>query len=326
MTRAHMSLVASPLSSPSSDWLRTAVPQHDGDVIAHVASCAEDLPRLASVIEAIGDRAAFDQVVLDVGAGPGTAGRLEELGAFVPITRLGVPEVPGAVQDALEVNRCAAVVLHVDDHAGLCCALAAARLGIAIVRVGGIPRSGSGRVIARLADVLLTRSPLDEVTRPATVAPDRAFVIGNPLVDMVQRHARGALAAAAWRRYDILPGAYNFAVLTGKASFAEIAPRLNDLAARSRLILEAPSGCDVAGAVTVSGPSFLERLSLERAAKAIFTDSERVAEEATVLGVPCHNLQSGPELPAAAPSWDGPAGVRAADAFVANFARVRLSG
>ncbi len=38
------------------------------------------------------------------------------------------------------------------------------------------------------------------------------------------------------------------------------------------------------------------------------------------------NLQSGPELPAAAPSWDGPAGVRAADAFVANFARVRLSG
>ncbi len=73
-------------------------------------------------------------------------------------------------------------------------------------------------MIARLADVLLTRSPLDDVTRPATIAPERAFVIGNPLVDVVQRHARGALAAAAWRRYDVLPGAYNFAVLTGRVA------------------------------------------------------------------------------------------------------------
>ena len=49
------------------------------------------------------------------------------------------------------------------------------------------------------------------------------------------------------------------------------------------------------------------------------------AEEAAVLGVPCHSLDAGRELPAAATSWDGPAGIRAADAFVSNFARVRLS-
>jgi UDP-N-acetylglucosamine 2-epimerase len=163
------------------------------------------------------------------------------------------------------------------------------------------------------------------VTQPATIAPERAFVIGNPLVDVVQRHARSALAAAAWRRYDLSPGAYNFAVLTGRASFAAVAPRLTQLAAaRTPLILEAPDGYDVPGAVTVGDRSFLQRLSLERAAKTIFTDSERVHEEATVLGVPCHSLDAARDLPAASTSWEGPAGIRAADAFVSNFARVRL--
>ena len=48
-----------------------------------------------------------------------------------------------------------------------------------------------------------------------------------------------------------------------------------------------------------------------------------------MLGVPCHSRRSaerrGGRLPADVPRpGTGPAGVRAADAFVANFARVRL--
>jgi hypothetical protein len=182
-------------------------------------------------------------------------------------------------------------------------------------------------VIARLADVLLTRSPLDEASHPATLTPERVFVIGNPLVDVIQRHARAALSAAAWRRYGVSPGGYDLVVLTGDVPPA----RLTELGARPPLILAARAGDDVPGAAVVTAPTFLERLSLERAARAIHTDSARVHEEAAALGVPCHFIgacapPAGNErdLPTTATSWDRSAGVRAADAVVANFARVRL--
>jgi UDP-N-acetylglucosamine 2-epimerase len=222
--------------------------------------------------------------------------------------------------------------VHVDDDAGLCCALAAARLGVAIVRIGGVPSSGPGRVIAHLADVLLTRSPLDDASRPATLAPERSFVIGNPLVDVVQRDARAALALAAWRRFDVAPGAYDLVVLAGHVPFADIARRLGTMASGFPLVLEAPAGYEVPGARVVTSPTFLERLSLERAARSIFTDSMRVHEEAAVLGVPCHSIGDNAPLVAVEQNlatpvtcWDRRAGLRAADALVANFARVRLS-
>jgi hypothetical protein len=322
-----MTLVPS-ATDQSGAWLRSAVARHDGGVIVHVAGAAEELPRLAGVIEAIEERAAFDQIVLDAGAGPVIERTLVELGAGVPVLRPDRrPELPDDLQQTLEESQCTTLIVHVDDHAGLCCALAAARLGISVVRVGGLPQSGPGRVIARLADVLLTRSPLDDPSRPGTVSPERVFVIGNPLVDVVQRHARAALNAAAWRELGVSPGGYVLVALTGEVPFAAIERALNDLAARSPVVLEAPSGYHVPGARVVSSPSFLERLSLERAAKSIFTDSARVHEEAAVLGVPCHSFGGHHVAADVSPDvspWDWQAGLRAADAVVANFARVRL--
>jgi hypothetical protein len=338
MTRAHMNLVSSAALDAPGTWLRTA-PVQDGGVIVHVAGRSEELPRLASVIEAIEHRAAFDQLVLDAGAGPALDNTLAQFGVIVPVRRLARrPELPEDVLSTLRACQCTALVVHVDDDAGLACALAAARLGISIVRIGGAPQSGPGRVIARLADVLLTRSPMDALTRPAMLLPERVVVIGNPLVEVVERHARAALAAAAWRAYDVSPGGYVLATLTGAVPFAQIEQKLSELASRFPLILEAPSSFDVPGARIAEAPSFLERLSLERAATAIFTDSARVHEEAAVLGVPCLAVNGSAEAPEAAlvcgaprgngpdgvTPWDRRAGERASDALVANFARVRL--
>lgn len=329
MSRGFVALVPSPANEVEG-WLGNALVQRDGAVILHVAGAAEDLPRLVSLIEAIEDRAAFDQIVLDAGAGPATESTLAELDAGVPVFHLDrPPEIPDEVLDTLEESRCTVVVVHVDDQAGLCCALAAARLGIAVVRVGGPPRSGAGRVIARLADVLLTRWPLDGPSHGGAVTPDRVCVIGNPLRDLVQRHARAALDAAAWREFGVSPGGYMLGVLTGNLPFVAVEGPLTDLERRFPLVLESPPGYEVPGARLVSTPSFLKRLSLQRTAKAIFTDSARVREEAAFLGVRCHTFDlacaaDSPEIEADITPRDRQAGSRAANALVANFARVRL--
>jgi hypothetical protein len=123
------------------------------------------------------------------------------------------------------------------------------------------------------------------------------------------------------------------AVLSGHVPFPALQPVLTELAARNRLVLEGPARWEIPTAHRVGPTTFLERLSLERTAAAIVTDSPRVREEAAVIGVPCHAIDadgvvgaadegSGPRI---AGARDGRAGERAADALVANFARLRLA-
>src|SRR5262249_35720666 len=108
------------------------------------------------------------------------------------------------------------------------------------------------------------------------------------------------------------------------------------------------------GASVVRDLGFVERLSLERAAGAIVTDSRRVQEEAAALGIRCYvpgepdrrlradtggttlglgddpwalatvTPAGNPPTPCAIPLWDGRAGARVAAVLVANFARVLL--
>jgi hypothetical protein len=334
MTRRHISVVPASPVHDTEDWVRTAVAQRDDTVILHVATDAEDLPRLASVIEATDRRGAFDQFVLDAGAGPGIEQTLAPLGADVSVgyCLTGQPEVPADVDVTLVECGATAIVIHVDDQAALCCAIAAARRGISIVRIGGVPETGTGRAITRLADLLLTRTEGDALESPLDRVTERVTVIGNPLVDVVGRHARAALDAAAWRRCGVAPGGYVLAVLTGHVPQALIEPAIHELASHNALVLEAPARWKLPAAHRLVHLSFLERLSLERTASAIVSDSARVCEESAVLGVPCHKIDADGvihpaqvgEEPASASSRDGRAGERAANALAANYARLRL--
>lgn len=324
-------------------WQRSAVAQPDSGVIVHVCGAAEDAPRLAGVISALRNTGAFEQVVLAAEAAA-TKVALTELGVQAALRE--VRETVEAMRDALTRLRPVAVVTHADDPAGMAAALAAARLGVSIVRVGAAPACPEGRAIARLADLLMVRGEEDADVR---FEPERTHVVGNPLIDAVRRVAR----AAGRRRPDFEFGRYVLAVFTPRAPFAQLAGPLAGLAPNTPLVLAAPPGVAVPGARSVHSPSFVERLSLERAAGAIITDSERVQEEAAVLGVRCYALAAPglrvradaggttvalddarslvairPELnaptPCAIPLWDGRAGARVADVLLANFARVRL--
>ena len=336
--------------------------QRDGGAVVHLSAVAEDVPRVAAAAWALAETNAFGQLVLDVSDEGGAAVALAELGVTVPVRRVAPAHgtLPDALRAELAPTGCLALILHSDGAAALAGGLAAARLGVSLVRVGsttpGRTAEGAARAVGRLADLLLVHGCDD----PAIVAPERVHVIGNPLIDAVRRYSREAVARAAWRRHELDRGRYVLALLTGPPA-PELAAPLAALAAEAPLVIGAPAhwhallapAC-AAGARFAAAPGFVERLSLERAAGAIVTDSARVQEEAASLGIRCHALgepagrvradaggttvalgadpwaltrvrpDPNPPTPCMIPLWDARAGARLADVLVANFALVRL--
>jgi len=336
--------------APIADWRSAGVPLHDGGAIVHVCPAHEDVPRVAPLIRAIDATGAFDQVVLDAGGRRGSARALLALGVDVALRRVGGSraELARALRDELALLPAVAVLVYDDDDAGVAAALAAARLGVSLVRVGAVPTGAaatpSRRLVARLADLLLVHGEEDAQALCPAIAPERIHVIGNPLIDAVRRAKSPAPPART-------PGGYVLAVLA--AADAALVAALAALAARVELLIDAPAHVRVPGARRLDGRAdFHERLALQRAAGAIVTDSRRAQEEAAALGVRCYalgpryervavdaggttvalehagalaavRLEPHAPTPCAIPLWDGRAGARAADVLVTNFARLR---
>jgi hypothetical protein len=277
----------------------TGIAQPDGAVIVHAGGGADALPGIAATSWAIARSGAFEQLIFDTS---GAAHALLELRADAAVVRIdGSRGLLGTLQEALAELRCVAVMVHADDDAGLAAALAASRLGLSVVRVGGALGDGrSARVIARLADLQLVNHADDARALRTQGAPERLHVVGNPAIDAVRRFARAASRRAGWRRLGLEPGSYSLASLCADATLPDGA------------VVEPP------------GTGYVDHLSLVQAARTVVTDSPRVRDEAAALGVRHHapGEAQAPE-PAAIPLWDGRAGARITRVLVANFARVR---
>ena len=328
MTSPRMSIVRGTCGDARDDWQSIAAAQSDGAAIVHVSSRGDDLPRIAALTWAIAAAGVFDQLVLDVARETGAERALDELSAAAAVRRLDTSSgLLAALQDALAGMRCVAVVVQADDDAALAGALASARLGISVVRVGRAAGDhGSARAIARLADLQLVFGDDDARALRTRFAPERIHVVGNPVVDAVRRFAGEASARAAWRPLQLEPGRYVLATAPVGG--------LTRLAARHRLVVEAPASWDPsaaleAGARVVRAPGYVDHLSLLRSAGAVVTDCARVREEAAVFGIECRASGDDVETPFAGerviPLCDGRAGARAARVLVTNFARVRLA-
>jgi hypothetical protein len=319
MIERHMRAVPAPAGGPpevTRHWLESATPRDDGEGLVHVVATAEDPPRVAPVIWAIEEAAHFEQRVLAGFAG--AAGVLEALNVRLPVTEL----VPTGLMEKLELELAGrppvAVVIHGEGEVGLAASIVAARQSLAVVRVGrASDPSPISRALARVADLLLVPDEDErEALKLMRIGAERIHVVGNPLVGAVRRFVRQAAERETARAHGVSPGAYVLAVRTGVSAW----PVTTDL----------PVVTVVAGAAAASGgrvvrdPSFIDRLSLERSAALIVTDSERAMQEAAALGVPCRTV--GVQKPAgpAIPLRDGRAGRRIAEVVVANFARVRL--
>jgi UDP-N-acetylglucosamine 2-epimerase (non-hydrolysing) len=229
-----------------------------------------------------------------------------------------VDATTAAVERALERLRPAVAVVAGDGDASVAAALAAARHGVPIARLGAGLRSDDRTVageinrivLDELAELLLVDGEgAAERLRAEGVGEDRIVCVGSTLADTVACRRSRALARAPWERLRVRPGEYVLATLhkpenvgeddrvarltEALATLAQRTPLVLCLHPRTRAMMEPMGDLERlrgAGAVVTDALDQLDFLALEARAGAVLTDSAGVQEETTLLGVPCFTL------------------------------------
>lgn len=213
-----------------------------------------------------------------------------------------------------------------DTDSGLS-ALVAKRLGIPVFHMEAgnrcfddrVPEEVNRRVIDHASDVLLpyTEGSRRNLLREG-IAPGRVLVTGNPIREVLDRHAGAVEAASAGvlERLGVAPD--GFLLLTAhRQETVDVEPRLRALVdgvlrvaeehdlpvvasvhPRTRSRLEA-FGIPFEGGRLRGGGTFgfFEFVALERAARGVLTDSGTVQEECCIFGVPTVTLRDTTERP-----------------------------
>jgi UDP-N-acetylglucosamine 2-epimerase (non-hydrolysing) len=300
--------------------------------VLHAVSSRSDAVRLAMVVAALRTRG-IPQALARL-TGPRTRGvdvfdrnglpRTEALVEAGPWTDLERTAQALAAAERTLLERAPATLVRGGDGDGaLAFALAASKLEIPIVRLGGGLRCGDfsqpeevNRVLAdRLADVLFTDSrELGDELECEGIDRARVRHVGNTAIDLLRRFEPEARRAAAWRRFGLTPDSYVLATLhrpenTGDdlrvtrivQALAELAKRRSivmPLHPATRACLERSGGlAQLEGSgVRVTEPlGYLDFISLEQSAGAILTDAGLVQDEASALGVRCYTLRRATE-------------------------------
>jgi UDP-N-acetylglucosamine 2-epimerase (non-hydrolysing) len=306
------------------------------ETIVHAVGARPNFVKMAPVISALGERAAFDQVIVHTGQhyDPRLSDEiLGDLSFPQPDYFLGVgsgahgeqtAKVLVAFERILADLRPAAVVVAGDVNSTLACALAASKLGISVAHVEAGLRSGDwtmpeeiNRVLTdRLSDVLFTHSPeaIDNLEAEG-IGEHRVHYVGNTMIDSLRRCERRARERAAWRDYGV--GNREYVLVTfhrpGNVDDADRLAKIGDaliaLAGRSPVIFpmhprtraRLPEGrvdeLERAGVRCIEPVGYLDFLSLQAGAGAIVTDSGGVQEESSALGVPCFTFRPNTERP-----------------------------
>jgi UDP-N-acetylglucosamine 2-epimerase (non-hydrolysing) len=257
----------------------------------------------------------------------------EELGVRAPDRYLGVEgptfaaRVAGVISkvgDVLAEERPDRLLVLGDTDSGLS-ALVAKRLGIRVFHMEAgnrcfddrVPEEVNRRVIDHSSDVLM---PYTERSRANLLAEgiesDSIFVTGNPIKEVMDRHAaaiersdvlerlgvedHGYLVLTAHRQETVdIEGLLSSLVdgVTGIARELEL-PLVCSVHPRTRSKLES-FGVKLGGdGVIVSPPlGFFDFVRLERHARCVLTDSGTVQEECCILGVPAVTVRDTTERP-----------------------------
>ena len=217
------------------------------------------------------------------------------------------------------------VVVAGDVNSTLACALAASKLGIAIVHLEAGLRSFDwsmpeevNRVLTdRLADVLLAHSPEAVDNLEAEGIPrGRVYNVGNTMIDSLRRCEKRARDLTTWETVGMEERGYVLVTLHrpsnvddpvrlqqivgGLVGLAEHAPVVFPIHPRTRARLVEDGGLarlEAAGVSCIEPLAYLEFLSLQAGAGAIVTDSGGVQEEASALGVSCYTFRPNTERP-----------------------------
>jgi UDP-N-acetylglucosamine 2-epimerase (non-hydrolysing) len=256
---------------------------------------------------------------------------LEQLGLPDPDVFLAVgsgthaEQTAGAlvgVERVLLDSKHSAVLVAGDVNSTLAAALAAAKVGVAVIHLEAGLRSGDwtmpeeiNRVLCdRLSQLLLC--PGDDALHALAaegIERDRAVVVGNTMIDTLRRLSEPARAVTVRERFGVSERGYVLAtlhrpavvddparllaVMDALAQVARHAPVLFPAHPRTRARL-ADSEAQVPAQVRILDPlTYTEFIALEAGARLVITDSGGVQEETSALGVPCLTYRTTTERP-----------------------------
>jgi UDP-N-acetylglucosamine 2-epimerase (non-hydrolysing) len=228
------------------------------------------------------------------------------------------------VEKDLVAHRPAVVVVVGDVTSTLSAALAAAKLGIAVVHVEAglrardwnMPEEINRVLTDQLSDLLLTHSPEAEPNlRAEGIAAERIKFVGNVMIDSL--HYARSRPTDALARFGLQAGKYALATLhrpanvDTQAAFEATLAALAAVASRIPLLFPvhprtvdraASLGLDAAlrdtpGLRTTGPVGYNDFVTLMSSAALVATDSGGIQEETTALDVPCLTLREGTERP-----------------------------
>jgi UDP-N-acetylglucosamine 2-epimerase (non-hydrolysing) len=268
-----------------------------------------------------------------------------ELGLPLPDVNLDVGSGSHAVQTAEVMKRIepviadfrpACVVVVGDVNSTLAAALVATKMNIPVAHIEAGLRSFDPtmpeEINRRLTDAVsgflfvTEQSGMDNLQREGVPA-DKAFLVGNVMIDCLLRHRALAAKSDALQRLGVRhngnePRDYGVLTLHRPSNVDDpetlrgILHAVRDVAAgfpiffpvhpRTRKNLEqfgltklfsSPAQNPVSGVVLLEPLGYLDFLALNDSARLVFTDSGGIQEETTVLGVPCLTLRDNTERP-----------------------------
>jgi UDP-N-acetylglucosamine 2-epimerase (non-hydrolysing) len=305
--------------------------------IVHVVGARPNFVKMAPVIEALERRRVFRQVVVHTGQHYDSKMSdkvLADLDFPEVDIFLGVGSGTHGVQTAKVLSAFEKVLIDVqpdvvvvagDVNSTLACALAASKLGIAIVHLEAGLRSFDwsmpeevNRVLTdRLADVLLAHSPeAADNLKAEGICTGKVYNVGNTMIDSLRRAEKRARELRAWETVGMTEREYILvtlhrpsnvddparlqAIVGGLVGLASHSSVIFPIHPRTRARLAEDGGLaqlEEAGVACIEPVPYLEFLSLQAGAGAIVTDSGGVQEEASALGVSCFTFRPNTERP-----------------------------
>jgi UDP-N-acetylglucosamine 2-epimerase (non-hydrolysing) len=305
--------------------------------IVHVVGARPNFVKMAPVIEALDRRGVFRQVVVHTGQhydSKMSDSVLADLNFPEVDIFLGVGSGTHGVQTAKVLSAFEKVLIEVqpdvvvvagDVNSTLACALAASKLGIAIVHLEAGLRSFDwsmpeevNRVLTdRLADVLLAHSPeAADNLKAEGICTGKVYNVGNTMIDSLRRAEKRARDLRAWETAGMREREYILvtlhrpsnvddparlqAIVGGLVGLASHSSVIFPIHPRTRARLAEDGGLaqlEDAGVACIEPVPYLEFLSLQAGAGAIVTDSGGVQEEASALGVTCYTFRPNTERP-----------------------------
>jgi UDP-N-acetylglucosamine 2-epimerase (non-hydrolysing) len=255
----------------------------------------------------------------------------EELGVPAPDHMLEVGSGSHALQTArtmerlepvLVAERPDLVVVPGDVNSTLAAALTAVKMSIPVAHVEAGLRSFDltmpeevNRIVAdRFASYLFLHSEeAAENLRAEGIPPERAYLVGNTMIDTLVALEDRFRAAGAAGALGLAPGEYLLVTLHRPAlvdgrllgetvaqltALAEQMPVVFPVHPRTRKMMEAAGGGAEAPGLLLTEPlGYLDFLSLLADSGAVLTDSGGIQEETTYLGIPCFTLRANTERP-----------------------------